>query len=139
MDNQFVKGKPGYQHQSGGHFSWWPVRVYSGKPWPKEVPVLNETNFHAAGNGVGPWFPPGSNRLDPDKRSLGEWLQGFPYDDKVTTVYEAIRKAIKEITGRGIGGSYKMWMWEDKQDARTLAQVWNRAMENLGYTEQLGG
>ena len=127
MDNYLVKGsKPGYHYQLKGRFVWWPVRVTRGRPWPKEVPILGPTGFHKR-------RPDGSwSRDSPDKRLIDEWAGGFPFD-KQQRVYEAIKQAIKQVTGRGIGGSYKVWMWADKQDAKTLAAVWNLAMRDLGY------
>lgn len=125
MDNRRTR-KDGRYYQLSGHFMWWPTSVNRGKPWPKEVPVLRPSNFHSK-RADGTWL-----RDSPDKRLMDQWYRGFPHD-KVHRVYEAHQQAIKEVTGRGIGGSYKVWMWAYKQEPKTLADVWNLAMRNLGY------
>jgi len=113
----------GSWYQTRGEFSWWSTSVRPSSPWPKEAPILAARNFFGQTRGS----------VDgPDRRLFDQWEGGFPYR-KSHIVDEAVKKAIKEVTGRGIGGSYKVWMWADKQEAKTLAAVWNLAMRNLGY------
>jgi len=124
MSNAFIKLKPGYYHPLEGEFSWWPVSVTRGKPWPKEVPILGPDNF------------PLVSCDSSDRRTLDQWVEGFPHD-KWYRVEEALRQAIKEVTGQGIGGGYKYWIWGAKNDGAPNARVWNHAMALLGYDTEL--
>jgi hypothetical protein len=125
VDNQRVR-RDGHYFQIGGDFAWWPTSTYSGKPWPKEVPVLCPENFKRGSD-------------DPDCRLIEQWVDGFPFDfPKIDKVIGAIKQAAKELSLRGFGGSYNLWRWGDKQSLEDLARVWNRAMEILGYTERVG-
>lgn len=126
MINAHHKGdKPGYYYQKRGRFVWWPTKVWRGKPWPKEVPFLKATNC---------WGPESPEHNSYDRRSLDEWIDGFPFD-KEDLVYQAIKKAAKDVTGVGWRGGQRVWQWSGGQDAATKAAVWNRAMELLGYTD----
>jgi len=67
-----------------------------------------------------------------------EWAQGFPRDfSKTEKFLNAIRQAAKENSIPSFGGSYRLALWESKQTPENLAKVWNRAMEILGYTEDV--
>ena len=125
MDNRRTR-KDGRYYQLKGEFVWWPTSVNRGKPWPKEVPVLKARNFKPS------W-------RNPDTRFMWQWVDGFPHDfSKIEKVLNAIRQAAKENSVPSFGGSYRLAHWEEKQTPETLAKVWNRAMEILGYSEPVG-
>lgn len=123
MDNRCTR-RDGRYYQLGGAFVWWPIDVNRGKPWPKEVPILGPENFERD------WD-------NPDTRSIYQWVRGFSPDTKMDKVVEAIKQAAKEFSIPGFGGSYVLELWGYKQTPQTLSKIWNRAMEILGYTEEV--
>lgn len=122
----------GYSHLIYGEYRWWPIHVlWKDKPWPSEVPILAPSNFYVPSEGA---------EYGPDVRIFEEWLEGFPGSKRKKVIAELFHAAevisdLLPCIGHRWGGNYTIDMWASKQSSEVLAEVWNLAMANLGYTE----
>ena len=85
--------------------------------WPEEVPVLTNENMCKGQLFYG------------DKACLVGWASkifGTHGPAKLTTVLATIKEEIKD---KDIPG------WNDSHTHKQCADVWNKAMKTLGYTE----